>query len=96
MKVLTILLGAACAIAASGPASAQKVDLSTIKCGEFIKQDKDFHGQILMFLSGYSMDEDDDPIVNFETVIANGQALGKYCAENPDSGLITAWNKVSK
>ena len=96
MKVLAVIFGAACAIAASAPASAQKVDLSTIKCGDFIKQDKDFHGQILMYLTGYSTDEDDDPVVNFDTVVSNGQALGKYCAENPDSGLMTAWNKVAK
>jgi hypothetical protein len=47
----TLALGLALGLAATVPAAAQKLDLRTLKCDEFIKQDKDFHGQILMWLS---------------------------------------------
>ncbi len=91
-----IAIGLACGLFASGPALAQKLDLSAVKCSEFLQQDKDFHGQILMWLTAYSMTEDEDPVVDFDSVIANGKALGAYCAKNPDSGLIAAWENATK
>ncbi|WP_375461055.1 HdeA/HdeB family chaperone [uncultured Enterovirga sp.] len=90
--VLALVIG----LAATGSALAEKLDLRTVQCGDFIKQDKDFHGQILMWLSAYSMKEDDDPIIDFDRVVATGKNLGRYCAENPTSALLTAFESASK
>lgn len=91
-----LAFGLACGLLASTPALAEKLDLSKVKCDDFLKQDKDFHGQILMWLTAYSMSEDDEPIVDFDKVVENGKKLGAYCVQNPGAGLITAWDTASK
>lgn len=95
MRVV-MMLALGCGLVAGGPATAQKLDLREVKCGEFIKQDKDFHGQILMWLSAYSMKEDDDPIVDFDKIVGIGKNLGRVCAENPTSGLLKAYETAAK
>ena len=95
MRVV-MMLALGCGLVAGGPAMAQKLDLREVKCGEFIKQDKDFHGQILMWLSAYAMKENDDPIVDFDKIVGVGKNLGKFCAENPGSGLLAAYESAAK
>lgn len=93
---LTLALGLLAGLAAASPAAAQKLDLRTLRCDEFIKQDKDFHGQILMWLTAYSMGEDDDPVIDFDRVIATGQKLGRFCAQNPGSTVLAAYEQAAK
>lgn len=76
------------------PASAQKVDMSTITCDAFIKAGQEFHGQALMWLTGYYSEEDADAIIDFDKIVSNGQKLGRMCAENPTMGLMTAAEKI--
>jgi acid stress chaperone HdeB len=76
------------------PASAQKVDMGTIKCEEFLKAPSEFHGQVLMWLTGYMADEDADPVIDFDKMAENGKRFGAYCAQNPASGLMTAAEKA--
>ena len=76
----------ACALAllaffAAAPASAQKVDVSTIKCDDFVKSGKDTIGNLMMWLSGYYTGEDDDAVIDFDKMAADGQKLGAYCAQ---------------
>ena len=80
--------------AASPAAAANRLDLSTIKCKEFISTGKDNIGLILMWLAGYYSDEDAPPIVDFDKMKTDGQALGEYCAKHPDDSLITASEEV--
>lgn len=81
-------------LAAVAPAYAQKVDMGTIKCEEFLKAPSEFHGQVLMWLTGYMADEDADPVIDFDKMAENGKRLGAYCAQNPTSGLMTAAEKA--
>lgn len=90
---LAVALASVLAVA---PAFAQKVDMATIKCEEFLKSPAEFHGQVLMWLTGYMADEDADPIIDFDKMAANGKRLGAYCAQNPASGLMTAAEKTIK
>ncbi len=64
--------------------------MGTIKCDEFLKAPSEFHGQALMWLTGYMADEDADPVIDFDKMAENGKKLGAYCAQNPASGLMTA------
>ena len=81
------LLGAA-------PASAQKIDVATIKCEDFIKSGKDTIGNLMMWLSGYYTGEDDDAIIDFDKMAADGQKLGAFCAQNPTISLLTAAERI--
>jgi acid stress chaperone HdeB len=82
------------ALFATTPASAQKLDISTIKCEEFVKSGKETIGNLLMWLSGYYSGEDDEAIIDFDKMAADGEKLGKLCAENPNLGLLTAAERI--
>ena len=89
MKVPSAIVLAAALVAAS-PASAQVIDLSTVKCKEFLESGQENIAFIMMWLMGYYSEEDDAPIVDFGKMKSDGAKLGAYCAKNPAVGLITA------
>ena len=76
------------------PADAQVVDLSTIKCKEFLDSGKATIGYIMMWLDGYFTPEDDPAVVDFDKMKHQGEKLGEYCAKNPTHGLLTAAEEV--
>jgi len=76
------------------PASAQVVDLSTIKCKDFLDSSKETIGYIMMWLDGYFTSEDDPAVVNFDQMKQKSEKLGTYCAKNPTHGLLTAAEEV--
>jgi acid stress chaperone HdeB len=84
----------AIALAAATPAAAQKMDVATIKCDDFIKSGKDTIGNLMMWLSGYYTTEDDDAIIDFDKMAADGQKLGAFCAQNPTISLLTAAERI--
>jgi acid stress chaperone HdeB len=89
VKILSAVL-IAVAIACASPAQAQKVDLSTITCKQFLEMNQESISLILMWMAGYYSDEDAPPIVDFDKMKEDAQKLGAYCKEHPDAGLITA------
>ena len=76
------------------PASAQKLDLSTVKCKEFVNSGKENIALVLMWLTGYYADQDASPIVDFDKMGTDAQKLAGYCGKNPDHGLITAAEEI--
>lgn len=89
MKALSAIVTAAM-LAAATPAQAQKVDLSTITCKQFLDMSRESISLILMWMAGYYSDQDAPPVVDFDKMKENATRLGGYCAKNPDIGLITA------
>lgn len=78
----------------SGPAEAEILDLSTIKCKDFVSSSKENIGVILAWLNGYYKEENDPPIIDFAKLVKDGERLGKQCAASPEMGLITAADKL--
>jgi acid stress chaperone HdeB len=78
----------------TAPASAQVLDLSTIKCKDFIDSGKETIAFVMMWLDGYFTGEDDPAIVDFDKMKQKGEKLGAYCAKNPSHGLLTAADEV--
>jgi acid stress chaperone HdeB len=95
MRVLGAVLSAALLLAAPA-AFADKLDLSTIKCKDFVSSNKDNIAVIITWLDGYYKDQDDPPIIDFDKFQKNAEKLGKYCGENPGDGLITAADQTIK
>lgn len=89
---LTTLVAAAMLLAA--PAAAANLDLSTVKCKDFLTAGKDNIAVIITWLDGYYKEKDDPPVIDFEKFSASSEKLAKFCAENPDNGLITAADKT--
>jgi acid stress chaperone HdeB len=73
-----------------GSASAQSLDLSKVSCKDFLESGKESISFIMTWLDAYYRDEDDDPIMDFDRMKANGEKLGAYCRENPATRLTVA------
>ena len=69
-------------------------EFSKLSCGEFIKQDPATIGNLMMWLGGYYMGDEDDPIIDFDKLGKQGEELGKYCATHPDAKLSDAAEEV--
>ena len=93
MKILSAIVTAAL-LAAATPTQAQKVDLSTITCKQFLEMKQESVSLILMWMAGYYADQDAPPVVDFDKMKTDGQKLGEYCAKHPDDSIITAAEEV--
>jgi acid stress chaperone HdeB len=89
VKIFNAIAIAAVLVAAT-PVQAQKVDLSTITCKQFIEMNKESVGLILMWMAGYYADQEAPPVVDFEKMKEDAGKLTAYCTKNPGVGLITA------
>src|SRR5580704_9945146 len=76
------------------PASAQTIDMSKLKCDEFLKSGADNIGVLLMWLSGYYASEDEETTVDFAKMKENGVKIAAYCKDHPDSGFLDAAAKA--
>ena len=93
MRLVTAFVAAA--MFAAAPARAAILDLSTIKCADFVKSSKEDIGVVAMWLHGYYAGKADSPaVIDFDRFTQDAEKLGKYCGENPSHGLITASDKV--
>lgn len=91
------IAGAVClaiALAAATPATAQKIDLNSLTCKEFVDGPTEKISYILMWLAGYFMDEDDPPVIDFDAMKETAKKLGAYCAENPHASVMAAAEEV--
>ncbi len=86
MKAILVLTTAAL-VAAAIPAQAQKFDMSTIKCKEFVSSSPDKIAGILWWLQSYYSDEDASPLVDFDKMKTDEKAMGEYCDKNPDHSI---------
>lgn len=76
-------------LAATTPAQAQKVDLNTITCKQFVDSSKETIGLLLMWMDAYFRDESSPAVVDFDKMGRIGGKIGAACAQNPTMGLIT-------
>ncbi len=93
MYRLAALLAALMLVAAL-PCFAEDLDLSTIKCKDFLTAGNERIATVITWLDGYYKDKDDPPVIGFDKFAANSEKLKKYCSDNPDNGLITAADQV--
>lgn len=84
------------AVAFVSPAHAEKWDLSTVTCEKFLSFDKDTVNILLAWVDAYYREDDDPPVIDFDKYLANAKKLGDYCRTNPNSGLISATDKLFK
>jgi acid stress chaperone HdeB len=94
VKLAGVVLVAAIAIAIAVPANAQVIDLSRIKCKEFIGFPKETMSYLTMWIDGYLTDEEDPRVVDLEKMKAKAEKLGLYCAQNPRMSVLTAAEDV--
>ena len=93
MKKLTAVLVAS-AVLAGSPGFAAKIDLSKMRCDEFLKSSKEDVGYTMAWLDAYYRGDDDPPIVDTDKFDADAKKLADYCTAHPNVRLITATDKV--
>ena len=76
------------------PVHAQRLDLSTLACQQFVDSRKETIGLLLMWLHGYLNDDDSPPVIDFDKITKDGEKLAAYCVTNPTNGLMTAAEQV--
>jgi acid stress chaperone HdeB len=76
------------------PAMAEDIDLSAWTCKQFLSAGKEDVGVILAWLDGYYKEEDEPPVIDTAALVVKAKKLGQYCAEHPDSDLISATDKL--
>ena len=93
VKILSVILVAA-GLFAAAPAQAQKLDLSTVTCKQFLDSGERTMSMVLMWLTGFLTDEDEPPVVDFDKLKVDAGKLGDYCRKNPTTNLMTAAEEV--
>jgi hypothetical protein len=88
MKALRALTISLALLGSASVAHAQTVNLAKTSCKEFLASGKDGISIVWAFLYGYYADQDADPVVDFNKLIAKGQALAESCAKTPDKDII--------
>lgn len=87
-------VGAIILMAGLSPAAAEKWDLSTMTCQQFLHADKDTITIILTWLDAYYKDDDAPPVIDTDKFVKNAEKLAGFCAKSPSLGLITAADEV--
>ena len=82
----------AIALLATGPAQAQapKIDLSAMKCAQFLQIGKEQSAIIVTWLMGYYTELQDPKIVDLAKVADVSARFSSFCTQNPYFGVLTA------
>jgi acid stress chaperone HdeB len=94
MRIHSAVLAICLAVVLAAPAQATVIDLSTMKCKEFMESSKDEIGIILTWLDAYYREDDDPPVIDTDRFVDNAKKLASSCAANPTIGLITTADKL--
>ena len=84
----------AAALLAAAPADAQVVDLSTLRCKQFIELPKETLNAVTLWLDAYLTDEEESAIIDFDKMKGKADRLAAYCGQNPETSLMTAAENV--
>ena len=93
MKLRCALTATAMLFAAM-PANAQVVDVSKLRCEEFLRSGKDGIAYIVVWLDGYYTGEDDPSTMDFGQIARNIERFGDYCTKNPASTMTDAADAI--
>ena len=85
-----LLIATAALLSATLSAQAQRLDVSTVKCKDFLSSSTENIAFVMMWLQGYYSAEDSSPIIDFDKMKKDGIKIAEHCGKNPDDSLITA------
>ena len=75
-------------------AYAQDMDMTKIKCKEFVSAPKDQIAVILAWLEGFYTKESDPPIIYADKMAKDAKNLNTYCNAHGDDDIVHAADKV--
>ena len=97
MNLRHALIAPALAVAAmfsAAPAHAQVVDMTTLKCEEFLKSGKDGIAYIVVWLDAFYTGEGDPATIDFSQIAKNIEKFADYCSKNPAKTMTDAADEI--
>jgi hypothetical protein len=85
---------AAAMLLSTSSAYAQDMDMTKIKCKEFVAAPKDQIAIILAWLEGFYTKESDPPIIFADKMAKDAKNLNTYCNAHGDDDIVHAADKV--
>ena len=76
-------------VLASVSASAETLDISTLKCSDIIEMTPEEGGILLAWIDGYFGGRADDTRLDMDRFSNNADAAAKACEADPNAGLLT-------
>jgi acid stress chaperone HdeB len=86
----TLAAAAIAAITFIVPASAETIDLGTVKCSELATMSEQDASFMFTWLLGYAGGQAGSTLMDLSAMGSIGTQIGEYCAANPDVGLLSA------
>lgn len=80
--------------ASASPSLAQRLDVKTLTCKEFMGLPPDTVDKLSIWLDGLTADEDDLESMRVDVSDMDADDIKDYCAKNPSIGLLQALEKV--
>ena len=77
-------------MAISSPALAEKLDLTSMKCKQYVEIGGGNSSIITAWLTGYHADESDSIIIDLERLKETGDRLSAFCTANPNFSVASA------
>ena len=100
MRTIGAAIALMAGLLAAGPASAEKLDVSTITCQDMTqamnsKSNDEQYGMstILYWLAGYNATEDEGTVIYFKSLEQDFANTLEYCSKNPKISVMTAAGK---
>ena len=87
MKLLKVLFALAVAV---GTVHGQTINLSMLKCKDFIELPKETIASLTVWLDGYYTDEEDAALFEPDKLKTKTEKLTAFCAQNPKIGVMAA------
>ena len=76
------------------PASAETIDLATVKCSELATMQGDDAAFLFTWLLGYAGGQAGTTTMDLSAMEQLGTQIGDYCGANPDVGILSAATEV--
>ncbi len=86
----TLAVATIAALAFTLPASAETIDLGTVKCSELATMNESDASFMFTWLLGYAGGQAGSTLMDLGEMGSVGTQIGEYCAANPEVGLLSA------
>ena len=90
----TLAAAAITALSFSMPATAETIDLATVKCAELSTMKQDEAAFLFIWLLGYAGGQAGTTTMDLSEMESTGTKIGEYCAINPDVGILSVASEV--
>lgn len=88
MKILPVAIMALAALLPAS-ASAESLDISTLKCADIVEMRPEDSAVLLAWIDGYLGGRADDTRLDIDRFNSNAQSAGDACEADPNAGLLT-------